>query len=324
MFGFFSKDKFNPAEDLVDLKGKVIIVTGGNKGIGFATVQYLARAGAKVYLAARDEKRATDAIQTLKSEGLAPGNGEVIWHKLDLSDPRDVKKSAEEFLKLESRLDILINNAALISAPFEKTSDGVSVVVTVNHIGPFVFTRTLLPLLTETARQPGSDVRIINLSSTMYRLISPKVTFNNVEGFNVVYKGTLAPGLYRYAHSKLMTLLWTRSLQKRLDGLSPPAPITVIAIHPGGVNTFPENWYFPTLSKWFMSFVLDTPERGAYTSVFAAASKQVANDREKYKGKYLEHKPTGTIVPLNKGAMNDQLGADLWKTTEDFLQSIGV
>lgn len=76
-------------------------------GIGFATVQHLARAGAKVYLAARNESRATGAIARLEHEGLQPGDGEVIWLKLDLSDPRDAKKVAEEFLKREKRLDIL-------------------------------------------------------------------------------------------------------------------------------------------------------------------------------------------------------------------------
>ena len=87
------------------------IYSGGrhhfSRGIGYATVKHLARAGAKVYLAARDEKAASDAIQRIKSEGLSPGDGEIIWLKLDLSDPREAKKSAEAFLKLESRLDIL-------------------------------------------------------------------------------------------------------------------------------------------------------------------------------------------------------------------------
>lgn len=66
---------------------------------------HLARKGAKVYLAARDESKATGAIASLEAEGL--GNGQVLWLKLDLSDPREAKKSAEEFLKREQRLDIL-------------------------------------------------------------------------------------------------------------------------------------------------------------------------------------------------------------------------
>ena len=71
------------------------------------TVRCLARAGAKVYLACRSENAASGAIQELQSAGLAPGNGELAYLKLDLNDPEAAKRAAEEFLKLESRLDIL-------------------------------------------------------------------------------------------------------------------------------------------------------------------------------------------------------------------------
>ena len=78
-----------------------------SRGVGYATIKHLARHGAKVYLAARDESRAKAAIARLESDGLGPGNGQVLWHELDLSDPRKAKKSAEDFLKKESRLDVL-------------------------------------------------------------------------------------------------------------------------------------------------------------------------------------------------------------------------
>jgi NAD(P)-dependent dehydrogenase (short-subunit alcohol dehydrogenase family) len=86
-------------------------------GIGLATVRHLARGGAKVYLAARNESRVTGALKQLEIEGLAPGNGEVVWLKLDLSDPRDAKKSAEEFLKKETRLDILGMSCSKTDSP---------------------------------------------------------------------------------------------------------------------------------------------------------------------------------------------------------------
>lgn len=78
-------------------------------GIGLATVQQLAKAGAKVYLAARNESRATGALAQLEAEGL----NNIHWHKLDLDDPREVKKSAEEFMKREDRLDVLGASFAL-------------------------------------------------------------------------------------------------------------------------------------------------------------------------------------------------------------------
>lgn len=86
-----------------------------SKGIGYATVSQLLKANAKVYLAARSEDRAKEAISRLHEAGLGKGRdtngsgnlGEVIWLKLDLSDPREAQKAAEVFLKLETRLDIL-------------------------------------------------------------------------------------------------------------------------------------------------------------------------------------------------------------------------
>ncbi|KAK0470111.1 uncharacterized protein EV420DRAFT_1223901, partial [Desarmillaria tabescens] len=99
---------FNPVEDLPSLAGKVVIVTGSSRGIGFATLQHLSRMGAKViYMAVRDSGRAKEAMERLEKEGRGPGFGEVIWHDLDLKDPRSAKESAERFIARESRLDIL-------------------------------------------------------------------------------------------------------------------------------------------------------------------------------------------------------------------------
>ncbi|GLB39252.1 putative enoyl-(Acyl carrier protein) reductase [Lyophyllum shimeji] len=315
---------FDPLTDLVDLKGKVVIVTGGNAGIGYATVRHLARAGAKVYLAARNEERASNAIAKLREDGFTLGNGDVMWLKLDLSDPRDAKKAAEEFLSKEQRLDILVNNAALLRAPYEKTKDGVTTMVTVNYISHFVFTRTLLPRLEDTAREPNSDVRIVNLTSAAYKLVPSTISFKSVEDFNVAFSSSLLPGFARYAHSKLMNLLWTKELQRRISAAESPAPITVIALHPGGVDTFSQNWPCPRLSSWLVRLAIADPERGAYTSVFAAASKRIAENKEEYNGVYLESKPTGRITKVGKLAASEELAAQLWETTEAFLASIGL
>jgi NAD(P)-dependent dehydrogenase (short-subunit alcohol dehydrogenase family) len=83
------------------------ISTCCSTGIGYETVKHLARRGAKVYLGARNESRATGALAKLEHEGLGPGNGKVIWLKTDFGDIRSAKAAAEEFLKREGRLDIL-------------------------------------------------------------------------------------------------------------------------------------------------------------------------------------------------------------------------
>lgn len=120
-----------------------------------------------------------------------------------------------------------------------------------------------------------------------------------------------------------MQVLWTKSLQQRLDE-DPLAPITVISVHPGGVDTFTHKWRFPRLSKWFVGLTIASPEIGAYTSLFAAASKKVAADRQRYKGAYLESQPTGRFASPHKAALDEKLRNQLWSLTEAFLDRIGV
>ncbi|KAF8719085.1 hypothetical protein AX14_009419 [Amanita brunnescens Koide BX004] len=324
MGSFFSKDSFDLTKDLLDLRGKVVVVTGANRGIGYSTVLHFARAGAKVYLAARDEKAASDALEKLNSEDLAPGKGEVKWLKLDLSDPREAKKSAEELLKLESRLDILVNNAGVIPKQFELSSDGVSVGVIVNYLSPLVFTRALLPLMIETTKLPGTDVRIVNLNSNSHRIfVGEGLSFKTIEDLNLSFKDKYFDFFYQYGHAKILCALWTKSLQKQFDEANPPVPITVIAVHPGTVKTFVHNKRLPLIIRLYGRLVGVGTEYGAYNSMFAAASKRVAQEREKYKGTYIEEQPIGTIV-ASPPEVNQQNADDLWNTTEAFLHKIGI
>ncbi|KDQ54348.1 hypothetical protein JAAARDRAFT_182313 [Jaapia argillacea MUCL 33604] len=295
-----------PLKDLPDLKGKVIIVTGGNAGIGFATVQHLARLGAKVYLAARNEGRATAAISRLQAEGLGPGNGEVLWLKLDLSDPRVAKQSAEDFMKSESRLDVLGESPRLR---------------THSHIGPFIFTQTLLPLLIQTASQPGADVRIVNLTSGGHVMIKGDTHFLTLDDMNKDFEDTFFPRMSRYAYSKLANVLFTRELQKHVDAAG--APIIVTSVHPGFVGSETHvNFWKSYHMGWFPRLVCTPPSEGAYNSVFAAVSPVVRSKPAEFRGAYLM--PVGKISKPSKLAQSDELAKELWDTTERVLKDLGV
>lgn len=97
--------KFNSDTDIPDLTGKVVLVSGGNTGIGYETVKELAKHGAHVYLGARNESRATGALARLKTEGIP--DGRVEWLPLDLATPSTTRAGAKEFLGRATRLDIL-------------------------------------------------------------------------------------------------------------------------------------------------------------------------------------------------------------------------
>uniref|UniRef100_A0A0W0GAI6 NAD(P)-binding protein n=1 Tax=Moniliophthora roreri TaxID=221103 RepID=A0A0W0GAI6_MONRR len=316
---FWSSTGFDPNRDLVDLRNRVAIVTGGNRGIGYATIQHLARAGARVYMAARDEKKAKTAIETLQRQGLSPGNGEIHWLKLDLSDPRATKAAAEEFISKEKRLDVLVNNAAVVSSSFEKTRDGPSNIVTVNYLSPFVFTETLLPLLISTARESESD-----LTSSAHSHTPMPVKFEKVDDLCMEYSGKFMSGFFRYAHTKLLDILWTKHLQKRLDSLDIPAPIIAVAIHPGVVDTVTPSWPLPWLWGFLSRLLLgsNNPERGSYNSVFAAASKAILSERHKYKGAYLESHPIGYVTSPIALAEDEVVAQNLFTLTQSVLHTI--
>ncbi|TFY79516.1 hypothetical protein EWM64_g4499 [Hericium alpestre] len=160
----FSKPSYDPKRDIPDLTGKVVIVTGANAGIGAQTVEQLAQHGAKVYLACRTESKARAAIADIeKANPALKGQDRLVWLPLDLSSLHSAKAAAEEFLTKEKRLNLLINNAGRLTAEYVLTSEGIEESVAVNHLGHLVFTTTLLPLMKETAKEKGSDVRIVNV-----------------------------------------------------------------------------------------------------------------------------------------------------------------
>ncbi|KAJ7811369.1 NAD(P)-binding protein [Mycena leptocephala] len=306
MGNLHSSKKFNPSKDIVDLSGRAAIVTGANVGIGYSTVKFLARRGAKVYLAARNESKGAKAAASLELEGQESG-GKVVFLKLDLADPRMAKESAQEFLSKETRLDILINNAGI-------------------YLGPYVFTRTLLDLLIKTAQEPESDVRIINLSSQTHRMTKPSTDFGQPGIFRDECKSYLLSSFARYAVSKYAINLWTTELQRRLDETLESArrggrSILVMSVHPGSVNTFAHYFPFPRLFNFLFSRFMTRPDDGASTSLFAAASPRVRAEPDTYRGQYMLPVGVLTSTPATQDA---EMAGKLWDTTESFLQELGV
>ncbi|KAF9057072.1 hypothetical protein BJ165DRAFT_1397420 [Panaeolus papilionaceus] len=312
---------FHPEKDIQDLTGKVVVITGGNGGIGYHTIKFLARKGAKVYLGARNEAKAKAAIAQLQQDGI--GSGEVVWLKMDFSNARFAKKAAEEFLHKESRLDILINNAAQLTGPLEITKDGISSLAIVNHFSTFVFTRTVLPLLIKTSKKPNSDVRIVTLSSiahTTARPCNPNIKFQEASDFNYEFANDWYPDWSRYAITKLCNILFANELQRKLDAHN--LSVLSIPIHPGEVNTFADRMPYPVLAGAVMGLFFMLPEPGSYTSVFASASPLVRNFPSKYKGQYLE--PVGHVGEMSDNAKREDLASELWETTERLVRDMGI
>ncbi|KAH8097034.1 NAD-P-binding protein [Cristinia sonorae] len=319
-----SSPQWDIDRDVPNLEGKVIIVTGGNAGLGFATVQHLVRHGAKIYMASRSKEKVEAAIAKLD---LREGAGSVEWLELDLGDPRKAKASAEKFLEKEARLEILVNNAAMVNAIYKKSIDDIQDVMVTN---PFIFTKTLLPLLEKTAaaaNEPNSDVRIVNVSSRAIQFLSDDIRFRNREDFNDEHTGGFSPSLLRAGRSKLANILFTKQLQSDLDAKN--VPIITIALSPGTVNTEgtqivmnDNNWILRPILTFLSNLLLPTAVKGAYTQVFAAVAPIVRQEADKYKGVFLM--PPAVISKTSKPGESGELAKELWETTEALLNELGV
>ena len=206
-------------EDIPDLTGKTVVVTGANSGLGYETSRALALRGAHVVLACRNlgkAKEAADAISALDPKA------DLELLELDLASLESIAAFAESFLDSHPRLDVLCNNAGVMAIPHRKTQDGFEMQIGTNHFGHFALTGRLLDRLLAT---PGS--RIVNLSSTAHR--AGKMRFDDLH-WEQGYSRIAA-----YGQSKLANLLFTFELQRRLERKR--AVTIALASHPGWAAT---------------------------------------------------------------------------------------
>ncbi|KAG7054313.1 daunorubicin C-13 ketoreductase [Colletotrichum scovillei] len=308
--------KWDPLTDMPNLEGKVVVVTGGNAGIGLSTVKYLALRGAKVYFTARSKAKADETRTVLTAENSAINAGNLHWLPMDLADLKSVASAVEELKSKETRVDILINNAGLASGTTETMGPGWEWHMGVNHVGHFVFTNGVLPLLKEATKQSGADVRIITLSSNVNYAMLPSnygFTFDSASfltkpvpyypwQWRYIISRIFVVDMIRYAVSKVANLLFAQELQRLLDeqGL----PILSISVHPGGVATPGSKDIGNSLFSLVRSAAFLTVDQGAITSVFAATAAEVRENADKYKVAKDEKQVKGmwehTTVEANK------------------------
>jgi len=300
---FAPKSKF-AADDVPDLTGKVVIVTGGNTGIGKETVKALLAKNAKVYMAARSEERAKAAIEDLKQMT----GKEAIWIKLDLSSLKTVKAAADEFLEKEAELHILFNNAAVFGVPIDQlTVDGYDMTWGSNALGPFYFTKLLLPALFK-ASTPESKSRVINTSSAgsiaALSYFGSGLDFTTFKDSPRRRKSSMAD---LYGQSKFGNVVFTQELARRHGD-----KIVTTAVHPGfirselGRNVANLESRF---SKFLMRALMYPAPQGALTQLWAGTSPETAD----LGGEYL--------IPwarVGTPRSNDpELGRELWTWFEE-------
>ncbi|MEU5645022.1 oxidoreductase [Streptomyces milbemycinicus] len=238
------------ATRIPDLTGRTAVVTGANSGLGIATVDALARAGAHVVLAVRDTARGEAAAATVTG---APGTLEV--RPLDLADLASVRRFASSW---QGDLDLLINNAGVMNIPEAGTKDGFEMQFGTNHLGHFALTNLLLPHITD---------RVVTVSSGAHRIPSS----NHIHFENLNLTGEYAP-MRAYSQSKLANLLFTLELQRRLTAAG--SRVRAVAAHPGWAATNLQGNDASFLRRAFMRMgnrvVAQDSKAGALPTLYAA------------------------------------------------------
>uniref|UniRef100_A0A8D0C0G6 NADP-retinol dehydrogenase n=1 Tax=Salvator merianae TaxID=96440 RepID=A0A8D0C0G6_SALMN len=275
------------------LDGKVAVITGANTGIGKETARDLARRGARVILACRDTAKGEAAAQEIRKETC---NEQVIVKKLDLSDTKSIRKFADDFLKEEDSLHILINNAGVMMFPYSNTVDGFEMHLGVNHLGHFLLTFLLLDCLKKSA-----PARIVVVSSVIH--IFARINFQNLQS-EKYYHGGLA-----YCQSKLANILFTKELARRLQGTG----VTANVLHPGVIQSDLTR-YSSTLKclEILTCFMWKTTKEGAQTSIYCA----VAEELESVSGVYFSDCKPAWVAPQS---CNEDTAKKLWAVSCDLV-----
>jgi protochlorophyllide reductase len=294
-------------DDIGDQTGRVALVTGANSGIGFATARALADHGAHVVLACRNPEKARWAADEMES-GLDRSSIELLT--LDLSDQVAVRRAAEQFLAAHARLDLLINNAGVMGAPYRQTPDGFELQMATNHLGHFALTGLLLPRLVTTGRS-----RVVTVSSVMHR--AGRIDFDDVAGNKI--GNTWAS----YGRSKLANLLFTAELSRRLDEAG--ESVMALATHPGWTRSnligngaaLGNRRLRAKVSHSFGSLLGQTAATGAGPTLYAATSPDVRPGQFIGPGHISQLFGPPTVVHPSRAARNPADAARLWEISEE-------
>jgi len=273
-----------------DLSGKHCLITGASSGIGRVTAEVLASRGAKVWLACRDLAKAEPVLRAIAQAG---GSAELV--RLDLADLDSVRACAKSVLERGEPLHLLINNAGLAGRR-ALTQQGFELTFGVNHLGHFLLTELLVPRL---LREPHS--RVVNVSSIAH-YDAPGIDFNALRR-----PSSLFGVLRAYQVSKLCNVLHAKALAKHYGARG----LHAYSLHPGVIAS--DVWReIPQPIRWFMLRNMISNEDGAKTTLYCAASSEVAEHNGRYYDECAEKEPS-------KLAQDSALGEELWQRSHEYV-----
>jgi len=302
------------------MDNKIVLITGGNTGLGLESVKRLAAAGATVVFTSREStkgQRALDEVnQYLAEKSDSSFVGKAMFTNLDLCDLENVKSFNKRLASKigEAKVDVLLNNAGVMAIPDRRlTKDGFEQTFQTNYLGHFALTSTILPQL-------SPDAKIINVSSAGYLFAKNGLEMDNLNG-----EREYGPWS-SYGLSKLENILFTNEIRRRAQNSEKWSNLRAYSLHPGAVQTdlaryligeekFQSmkengfsNWKDKVLMESLAKFV-KTVQEGASTQVYLASSA-IAENRN---GNYFTD---GKVSSLQAPAMDQTKGEELWDVSE--------
>ena len=296
---------------MADMSGKVVLVTGGNTGIGKQTAVQLAQKGATVAITSRDAAKGAAAAADIATRG---NRSEVKVFSLDLGSFASIRACAEAVLGSFDRLDVLVNNAGAILGDQRSSEEGFELTLGGNHLGTFLLTSLLIDRL----RKAGGG-RVVTVASIAHRGASEltEADFYAHDGYR---------GMTAYSKSKFANILFARELAKREKEAG--SDVSSFAVHPGGVRSefglggdmnrvMQAGLRVVSLSPFYIS-----TSAGAGPSVYCASQPGL----ESQTGAYLQRSAFGNWGPVkisqpNAAAQDDAKAAALWELSEKLIAS---
>ncbi|MFH8608179.1 oxidoreductase [Streptomyces sp. NPDC018029] len=292
------------AEQIPDQSNRLIVVTGANSGLGFATTRALARKGARVILAVRDEAKGQAAVEQLTAE-IPDAALEV--RRVDLADVDSVRAFSDELHADHARLDVLVNNAGLMAPPNRLLSpQGHELQFAANHLGHFALTGLLLDLL-----EAGDDPRVVTVSSPNHR--QAKLFFDDINGERKY------SSMGYYNQSKLANAVFGWQLHQKLTAAG--SPVRSLLAHPGYTSTNLQTSSPAGMVKFLFGRLLlplaQTPAQGALPTLFAATDPSVTGGQFIGPDGMAELRGAPKTVELASRAADAESGRRLWDLSEE-------
>jgi NAD(P)-dependent dehydrogenase (short-subunit alcohol dehydrogenase family) len=277
--------------DIPDMAGKTVIITGANSGIGRGAARALAAKQARVVLAVRDTDKGETVAATM------PGNTEV--RRLDLASLASVREFAAGW---QGDIDLLINNAGVMIPPLSRTAEGFELQFGTNHLGHFALTNLLLEHVTD---------RVVTVSSTGHRF--GKIDFDDLNWERKPYRAWRA-----YGQSKLANLLFTSELQRRL--IDAGSEVLATAAHPGYASTNLQSHSENRLLELFMKQVgnrIAQDENGGALPTLYAAVADIPGNSFAGPGGFMEQRGAPKLVGRSGAALDGVVARRLWDVSEE-------